>query len=803
MMVEMSNKPQILIIEDQLVEAMNTSRLLKGFGMDVVGIANEPTQIESILNASSPELILMDINLGGAESGIDVAKSIIKKHNLPIIFTTAYTDENTISNAISISPYGYLIKPFGEISLKTAVQIALERKRIEQDLISSNKQLTLASEVARLSILEVDKVSHSVVIKSVDNLFNFPQVMTLDDFIELFPNQDLSELQRAIANKHQFRSVLQLDLEGRERQWFQVVLSDVTLTKDEVQVGAIQDVTELRSTQSSLGIADKIVSEIKEGVLVYDHTGTVIKVNSAFCEMVDKQDEQIIGCHIYGVFPLSRKKDNRPNYLVDGLRTDITIVDQYNVRRHIVMSTSAFSVADNKEHFVAILTDVTELKSSESQLKYLAFTDALTGAGNRNYLSRIVEKFTESFEPCSIIFIDIDEFKLINDTHGHEVGDEILRGCVSRFKTAVREEDTVIRFGGDEFVVVTKTTCSNEIALITERITGVFSSSFSTSSGAFQISASIGVATATESMSASELLKNADIAMYSAKQFGKNNIVRFHEGLSKDIEYRLFIQQGLGAAIADKHITAFFQPIVAADGSVLSVEALARWHLPDKGTIRPDKFIPIAERTKYIHEVGRLMLEEVCMAFKTLEQWGFGEIKINLNMSAVQLQNESVVDIFEECITIHNIQPRKLVLEITESTLQSAKARKSLATLKSLGMTISIDDFGTGFSCISELANETYDAIKLDRSLLPDFPLNDDISKRRALIIKNVVELCRFLDMPCTIEGLETEEQVEFAREIGATAMQGYRFARPLSLLGLMEYLQENHAATVAKTVKI
>jgi EAL domain-containing protein (putative c-di-GMP-specific phosphodiesterase class I) len=197
------------------------------------------------------------------------------------------------------------------------------------------------------------------------------------------------------------------------------------------------------------------------------------------------------------------------------------------------------------------------------------------------------------------------------------------------------------------------------------------------------------------------------------------------------------------------------------------------------------------------------MLEEVCMAFKTLEQWGFGEIKINLNMSAVQLQHESVVDIFEECITIHNIQPRKLVLEITESTLQSAKARKSLSALKSLGMTISIDDFGTGFSCISELANETYDAIKLDRSLLPDFPLHDDLSKRRALIIKNVVGLCRFLDMPCTIEGLETEEQVEFAKEIGATAMQGYRFARPLSLRGLMEYLQENHAATVVKTVKL
>lgn len=200
-MVTEDKMPKILIVEDQLIEAMNTSRILKGCDIDVVGIANQFNQIELMLNASSPDLILMDINLGGTESGIDVAKSIIKKHNLPIVFTTAYTDENTISNALSISPYGYLIKPFGEISLKTAVQIALERKRIEQDLVSSNKQLTLASEVARLSMLEVDKISRSVVIKSVDNPFNFPQVMTLDDFIELFPNQDLSELQRAKSKK--------------------------------------------------------------------------------------------------------------------------------------------------------------------------------------------------------------------------------------------------------------------------------------------------------------------------------------------------------------------------------------------------------------------------------------------------------------------------------------------------------------------------------------------------------------------------------------------------------------------------
>ena len=270
-----------------------------------------------------------------------------------------------------------------------------------------------------------------------------------------------------------------------------------------------------------------------------------------------------------------------------------------------------------------------------------------------------------------------------------------------------------------------------------------------------------------------------------------------YESLSKNIEYRLFIQQGLKSAIQGKQIAAFFQPIVGEKGEILAVEALARWHIPSHGPISPDKFIPIAERTKHIHDIGLLMLDEVCFALKACETWGFFNIKFNLNMSAVQLQNDGVVGLFAERLDFHNIDPKRIVVEITESTLQSSKAREVLIKIKALGVIISIDDFGTGFSCISELADETYDAIKIDRSLLPAFPLQSKQEKRRALIIENVVSMCVKLGMPCTLEGLETVEQVLFAKKIGAKAMQGYYFTKPLSLVDLMEYLQAEQASTL------
>ena len=787
--------PVILVVEDSLVEAMNVENALVEAGMQVLGIAKTKAELYSLIEKRLPDLVLMDIDLGGADSGIEIAKDITEKFHVPVVFSTSYCDDTTISNALEISPYGYLVKPYGVLSLTISIQVALERKRIEKALASSNRRFAMASNIARLGVLEVDVSTQSVVIESVENLFDFPRKMTTSEFLSLFPEEEEAGLIEAMNTKSNYLTTLQLKIDGQPTKWFQVVLSDVGWSDDYVQIGAIQDISILQSTQSNLSVADKIVSEIKEGVLVCDADGLIMKANKSLCDMLGTTAKSLISTHINNVFPKARENDPRPDYLIDGLRTELTIVSDGR-RFHLTMSVTSFGVDGGETNFVAILTDVSELKSSENQLKYLAFTDPLTGAGNRNCLNNIVETFSEACEPCSIIFIDIDEFKLINDTHGHEVGDEILRACASRFKATLRDSDSVIRFGGDEFVIVTGATCHKLLSKMTSRLSSVLKKMFKTTSGDFHITASIGIASSTENMSVTDLLKKADIAMFSAKQSGKNSIVTFNESLSKNIEYRLFIQQGLKNAIHSKQITAYFQPIIGAKGEILAVEALARWFIPSHGPISPDKFIPIAERTKYIHDIGLLMLDEVCFALKALKGWGFLDVKFNLNMSAVQLQNDGIAKLLAERFAFHNINPARIVIEITESTLQSAKAREVLSKIKALGVTVSIDDFGTGFSCISELADDTYDAIKIDRSLLPDFPLQTKQEKRRALIIENLVSMCVKLGMPCTLEGLESSEQVCFAKKIGAKAMQGYYFARPLSLIDLMEYLQTEHASS-------
>ena len=388
-------RPLILVVEDNLIEAMNVKNALTEADMEVLGIAKTESELYSLVEKRVPDLILMDIDLGGSNSGIEIAKNITERYKVPVVFSTSYCDDTTISNALAISPYGYLVKPYGMLSLTTTIQVALERKKTEKALASSNRRFAMASKIAKLGVLEVDTSAQSVVIESVENLFDFPRKMPVSKFLALFPEEKKSELKQAIHLKSNYLTTLQLKVDGQPTKWFQVVLSDVGWGDDYVQIGAIQDISILQSTQSNLSVADKIVSEIKEGVLVCDAVGLIIKANQSLCDMLGTKVKHLISTHINSVFPKARKHDPRPDYLIDGLRTELTIVSEGR-RFHLTMSVTSFELDDGETNFVAILTDVSELKSSESQLKYLAFTDALTGAGNRNLLNSIVETYNVS-----------------------------------------------------------------------------------------------------------------------------------------------------------------------------------------------------------------------------------------------------------------------------------------------------------------------------------------------------------------------------------------------------------------------
>jgi len=792
--MEASITARILIVEDQTIDAMHTSFSLKSFGVDVVGIAGDAETAITLTEKYRPDIILMDINLGESLTGIDVGRHIISKYAIPIVFTSAYSDDETLSDALSIAPYGYLVKPFGNAMLRTAVKVALERKRIDDEIKDASLRLNIASNVAKLAVLEIDEITKSIVIKSEQNHFSLPLSLSLDDFMILFPEEDKKALQVAIDSTQGFQTRLKVVDSENEISWLQVTLTDVSMSEEGVRIGAIQDVTDLHQIESELFVSDRIIKEMQEGVLVFDADGIITKANAAANDLLDVTANSLIGTSFFDYFPRERDSDEDGLVFIDDVRKEMNIVTDDGKRKHLVVSINVIE-KDQHGRKVAIITDVTALKSTESKLKYLAFTDPLTGAGNRNYLNQVIQSLQSESSEIALIFIDLDEFKLINDSYGHEIGDQVLRSCVSRMLVKIRETDKLIRFGGDEFVIVAADNKPIDLQRFAERITSVFEAPFVTSSAEFVITASVGIAISNESLCASDLLKHADIAMYQAKKLGKNNIVFFEESLTQDIEYRLFVQQGLRTAISSGEICAYFQPIVSTSGDVVALEALARWHVPGRGLVGPDKFIPVAERSHLIHELGLHMLREGCMALQALDSWGYSEIVVNINISAVQLKHESIVESFENMIAQFNLAPTRCVLEITESTLQSEQAREVLAELKHIGFRVSIDDFGTGYSCLSELAESIYDAVKLDRSLLPEFPIQSSAGERQATILKNVITLCKALNVPCTLEGLESNEQVAFATSIGADSMQGYHFAMPMSLLALMEYMQTQHAA--------
>lgn len=791
--MEASITARILIVEDQTIDAMSTSFSLKSVGVDVVGIAGDAETAIKLAEKYRPDIILMDINLGDSLTGIDVGRHIISKYAIPIVFTSAYSDDDTLSDALSIAPYGYLVKPFGNAMLRTAVKVALERKRIDDEMKDASLRLTIASNVAKLAVLEIDEMTKSIVIKSEQNHFSLPLNLSFDDFMILFPEEDKKALQSAMSNTQSFQTRLKVLNSEDEISWLQVTLTDVSMSDEGVRIGAIQDVTDLHQIENELFVSDRIIKEMQEGVLVFDADGTITKANSAACDLLGVAMDNLIKTLFFDYFPRERGSDKEGTVFVDDMREEMSIITVDGKRKHLVVSINVIEQGQHGRR-VAILTDITALKSTESKLKYLAFTDPLTGAGNRNYLNQVIQSLQSESSEVALIFIDLDEFKLINDSYGHEIGDQVLRSCVSRMLVKIRETDKLIRFGGDEFVIVASDNKPIDLQRFAERITSVFEAPFVTSSAEFDITASVGIAIAKESICASDLLKHADIAMYQAKQLGKNNIVFFDESLTQDIEYRLFVQQGLRSAITSGEICAYFQPIVNTSGKVVALEALARWHVPGRGLIGPDKFIPIAERTNLIHELGLHMLGEGSMALQALESWGYNDIVININMSAVQLQNDNIVGAFEDVITRFALAPSRFTIEITESTLQSERAREVLAKLKQIGFKVSIDDFGSGYSCLSELAESIYDAVKLDRSLLPEFPIDSSSGERQATIIQNVIVLCKSLKVPCTLEGLESQEQVAFATNIGADSMQGYHFAMPMNLLALMEYMQTQHA---------
>ena len=508
-------------------------------------------------------------------------------------------------------------------------------------------------------------------------------------------------------------------------------------------------------------------------------------VNDAFCTLVDRQAEQLLGTGWMACVHPDDLDDliERVADVLEGgdveLRARLVRPDG-DVRTTVIRFAHLFTPGVGAG-FVGTIEDVTDRLAFEAQLEHQASHDPLTGLPNRTRLDEYVtERFLPGTSGLACLFLDLDNFKVVNDSLGHAAGDELLSEVAARLRRTVRPADLVARFGGDEFVVVCEHVDEDGAVALAERIVAELSHPVRLGGVDIRPHASIGVTVQTaDHREADELVRDCDIAMYQAKAGGKRRITVLDQQGRAEARDKLLLVADLRDAIERREIALYYQPIFRADTrEAVAVESLARWEHSGRGTISPATFVPLAEESGLIAALGQLVLDETC---RQLAEWDAqlgpaAPARANVNVSALQL-DEALPEQVASALQRHALDPSRLSVEITESALMKDPdcARRVLDQLRDLGVQLAIDDFGTGYSSLAYLRRLPVDCLKVDRSFVAE------LAEGHAEIATAVIDLAGTLNLCTVAEGVETDAQVQALSDLGATYLQGFSLARPMT----------------------
>ncbi len=558
-------------------------------------------------------------------------------------------------------------------------------------------------------------------------------------------------------------------------------------------VSTHEDITKRRRAEQELDetkrFLDSIIENIPVAVVVKDaKTRKYLLVNRAFEAMLGLQRSDVLGRTVFDIHGTKGAQvinDADSASLLDSVRVNYKEIDvEIPLRGSHTQATNRIVIKNAQgeaKYLIAVIEDVTDRKKAEQRIAFLAHHDALTGLANR---AALIQKIDEAAarqrrrdEPFSLLLLDLDRFKQVNDTLGHPAGDALLMEVATRLKSLLRETDILARLGGDEFAVIQAGEANQRGAAkaLAERIIECLSKPFDIEGSDISIGTSIGIALAPEHETNSDnLLKMADLALYRAKSAGRNGSCFFDPEMSAVASARQEIESDLRRAIEQNEFELHYQPIVdAKTRKITTAEALLRWRHPTKGLIFPDLFIPLAEETGLITQIGEWVLRSACAEAAT---WP-AHVKVAVNLSLVQLRKPNMSDIVMRALGDSGLQPERLELEITETALieSAAECLPALRQFKTLGITIVLDDFGTGYSSLSQLAMFPFDRIKIDKSF------TQNLTKRSecAAIISATLTLAQSLDIATTAEGVETVDQYRLLRLAGVTSLQGYLIKRP------------------------
>ncbi|WHT47349.1 EAL domain-containing protein [Sporosarcina thermotolerans] len=448
------------------------------------------------------------------------------------------------------------------------------------------------------------------------------------------------------------------------------------------------------------------------------------------------------------------------------------------------------------------MRDISERKDAEKAIYQLAFHDSLTSLPNRrSFMNKLLNEVMHRKSPVSklsVLFIDIDNFKQINDQWGHDVGDLTLQETAKRIRSIIRPKDVAARFGGDEFVVMIRDVQDEkEVIEIVENILGQIQKPINKFGHAFSIACSIGVAHYPDhGDSPEDLVKNADTALYYVKERGKNDFMIFNKQLEHQSLERRILESALRQAIKEEQFYLEYQPKMdMSTNEIIGMEALVRWEHPDLGIIPPLKFIPLAEETGLIIPLGEWILKESCFQAFAWQNNDFPPLRLSVNISVRQLEDPNFIDKVKSIVRETGIDAKNLEFEITESVLANVNSiAPILKEIQKIGISISVDDFGTGYSSLSYIKDLPIDTLKIDQSFIKDIHENRESKE----IAKAIINLANSIGLNVIAEGVELKEHVDELKKNGSIHGQGYYYSRPLKVSAFEEFLKTAHEALLS-----